>query len=359
MVDTLLAILEFILALSLLAFLHELGHFLTARMFKIEVQEFGLGYPPRAKKLFTWKGTEFTLNWIPFGAFVLPKGENDPDVPDGLGSAHPLKRLVVLLGGPVVNLVVGIILFAVLYTQTGAPDYTRVQVTGTSPNSPAAAAGFKAGDILSKINDTKVTDITQLSALVKAGAGSEVSVTYERNSQEFTVRTIPRTKPPENEGALGVFLSNPIIPIGFDRSFPLAFEMTGRYAWELLSLPGKLIQGTISPEQSRIVGPKGMFDIFNQARERDQETAAAPSTGAAVNVLAFIAILSVALGITNLLPLPALDGGRILFLIPELLFGKRVPPRYENTIHAVGFSLLLLLLAFVTLQDFINPIVMP
>ncbi|HOD05757.1 MAG TPA: site-2 protease family protein, partial [Anaerolineaceae bacterium] len=108
---SLLRILEFILALGVLVFLHELGHFLVSRFFKIEIEEFGFGFPPRMVKLFKLGGTDFTINWIPFGAFVRPKGENDPEVSGGLASANPWVRLAVLLGGPVMNLLTGVILF--------------------------------------------------------------------------------------------------------------------------------------------------------------------------------------------------------------------------------------------------------
>ncbi len=103
-ITSLLRILEFILALGLLIFLHELGHYIASKLFKIEVEEFGFGFPPRAVKLFQFRETEFTLNWIPFGAFVRPKGENDPEVPGGMAAAKPLVRFAVLLGGPLMNL---------------------------------------------------------------------------------------------------------------------------------------------------------------------------------------------------------------------------------------------------------------
>jgi len=150
--NLLLNIVEFIVALGILAGMHEFGHFLMARLSNIDVEEFGLGFPPRLVKLFTWRGTDFTLNWIPFGAFVRPKGENDPDVPGGLGAANPWKRLGVLLGGPVMNLLIGVLLFSLVFTEVGQPDTRTVQVIDTSPNSPAAQAGLIAGDVITQIN---------------------------------------------------------------------------------------------------------------------------------------------------------------------------------------------------------------
>ncbi|MBE0698435.1 MAG: site-2 protease family protein, partial [Anaerolineaceae bacterium] len=141
--NSVLRILEFVVAFGLLVFLHELGHYLMAKLFNIQVDEFGFGFPPRLIKLFQFRETEFTLNWIPFGAFVRPRGENDPSVPGGLASATPGARLAILFGGPVMNLITGIILFSVIFTQVGAPDTKQVLIMDVSPDTPAAAAGIQ------------------------------------------------------------------------------------------------------------------------------------------------------------------------------------------------------------------------
>jgi regulator of sigma E protease len=357
--NLILSIIEFILALGFLAFLHELGHFLTSRLFKIEVEEFGFGFPPRLKKLFTWGGTEFTLNWIPFGAFVRPKGENDPDVPGGLGSASPWKRLVVMLGGPVMNLITGILLFILVFSQSGAPDPSRVEINGVAADTPAAQVGFQPGDMILKVNGQSISSTDNVSSLVKANAGHEITVTIDRSGQVSDLKVTPRLNPPQGQGALGVTLTNPLVPINFIQAFPLSLQITGQYINTLLMMPGRLIQGQLTSDQSRFVGPVGMFGIFNAERTRDLQASATSAAGPPVNVLSFLAIISVALGFTNLLPLPALDGGRILFLIPELLFHKRVPPRYENMVHAVGMLALIMLLVLITAQDIINPVILP
>ena len=124
-------------------------------------------------------------------------------------------------------------------------------------------------------------------------------------------------------------------------------------------MPVRLIMGSVSADETRFVGPKGMYDIYSQARETDQENAGSSTPAATVNTLWLLANISLALGVTNLLPFPALDGGRILFLLPELLFRKRIPANYENMVNLVGFALLLLLMVVVTAQDIINPIVLP
>ncbi len=181
-------ILEFIIAFGVMLFLHEFGHFITSRLFGIEVEEFGFGFPPRLVKLFTWKGTEFTLNWIPFGAFVRPKGENDPAIPGGLAAANPWKRLAVLVGGPFLNILTGVIIFAVLFTRTGAPDTRLVQIVEVSQGSPAESAGILAEDIISKINDIEITSTSQLSTIVKENLGKEVTLTLTRNDKSIEVK---------------------------------------------------------------------------------------------------------------------------------------------------------------------------
>ncbi len=357
--NSLLSIVEFVIALSILAFLHELGHFLTSRLFKIEVEEFGFGFPPRALKLFTWGGTDFTLNWIPFGAFVRPKGENDPEVPGGLGAASPWKRLGVLLGGPALNIITGILLFILVFVQVGAPETTKVIISDVVASSPAAQAGIKANDLILQVNGQTIDSTAAMSSIVQANLGKPITIQYQRDGQTAQLTATPRLNPPAGQGPLGVVLTNPMVPISLGAAIPLSFKSTGMYIDQLLLLPGRLIQGSLTPEQSRIVGPIGMYDIFAQERSLDVQSGATPSATPPVNVLNFLAVISVALGFTNLLPIPALDGGRILFLIPELLFRKRVPPRYENAIHAIGLILLIMLMVFVTVQDIVNPVTLP
>jgi regulator of sigma E protease len=361
--NLLLNIVEFVIALGILAGLHEFGHFVMSRISNIDVEEFGLGFPPRLVKLFNWHGTDFTLNWIPFGAFVRPKGENDPDVPGGLGAANPWKRLGVLLGGPVMNLLIGVFIFSLVFAEVGQPDSRTVQVIDTSPNSPAAQAGLIAGDVITQINGQVINNMDLLTTLVHNNLGKPVTMTYLRKGQQHQVTIVPRTNPPAGQGALGIVMGNPMISIGWFQAVPYAFQITYQQIHQLILLPGNLIRGQIAPAQARVVGPKGMFDIYQQARTLDQQAASTPGSATNhapdVNTLALLATISVALGLTNLLPLPALDGGRIIFLIPEILFRKRVPARYENMVHLIGFAALLLFMIYVTTQDIINPVVLP
>lgn len=357
--STLLKILEFVIAFGLLVFLHELGHYLMAKLFKIEVEEFGFGFPPRLIKLFKFRETEFTLNWIPFGAFVRPKGENDPAVPGGLASASPWARLAVLFGGPAMNLITGIFIFSLVFTQIGAPDLSRVQIIEIASGTPAETAGILKDDIVLKVNDETIDSTQKLSALVNKNLGNDIQITLQRGDQTIITHAVPRVNPPEGQGALGIVMSNPARKLSWGQSLPYAGRVAYEQIRQLLSLPFLLLQGQISPEQSRIVGPKGIYDIYQIARERDNEEVSAgqqPERPIGLNELGLLATISVALGFTNLLPIPALDGGRILFVLPEVLFRRRVPARYENTIHFIGFAVLIILMVYVTAQDIIHPI---
>lgn len=351
------SILIFILAFSFLAFIHELGHFLIARLFHIEVEEFGLGFPPRAVRLFTWRGTEFTLNWIPFGAFVRPKGENDPSIPGGLGSAHPVQRLAVLLGGPVMNIVIGILLFSLVFLQTGIPDTSRVEIGGVVQDSAAQRDGVLPGDIVQKANDVAVTNVELLRSIIQAHPEQPLRLDVLRDGQSTTLEVTPTNN--NGAGVMGVYLSNPVMQATWIDTIPYSANISVEYVRRLIALPGQIIMGQISPEEGRLTSVVGLGNMFIQARERDIAAENNNDGAPAVTSLSLVALISVALGITNLLPLPALDGGRILFLLPELLFRKRIPPKYENAVHMIGFLALLLLMVVVTFQDIVNPINLP
>ncbi len=347
---------EFILVFGFLLFAHEFGHYIMARIFKVEVEEFGFGFPPRVKKLFTFQGTDFTLNAIPFGAFVRPKGENDPEVPGGLASANPWKRLGVLVGGPFMNLLVGLLLLTVFFAKMGTPDPATVLVSGIAANSPAQTAGLQVGDIITRAQDTRISSIESLQEITQTYEGQQMSLVVLRDEQELQLQVTPRKNPPEGEGRMGIGLSNPYQPITVWQAFPVAARQTASICVNTILLPVQLIEGLIPKDQARVVGPVGMFQMFQTVSEIDQQASSSPIEYPAIFVLQFISLISIALGITNLLPIPALDGGRIIFLIPELVLRKRVPAKYENFVHMIGFTALLLLMAFITIQDVINPI---
>ena len=352
-------IIQVVFLIGLLIFFHEFGHFLAARAVGIPVDEFGFGYPPRLAKIAEWKGTEITLNWIPFGGFVHPKGEADETVEGGMAAAPAWKRLVIALAGPVMNFLIGIILLVVIYSAIGIPASDQAMIVDVAVGSPAQEIGLVANDIILTADELDVENIDKLIEIVSQNLGEEINLTAERDGEILTFRITPRANPPEGEGAMGVTLSNPLRPTPFFQSVGYAFQTTGYVIKETLMLPVRLIQGTIDLEVARPVGYKGIYDVYSQAVTMDQETEMVTAEPLPVYTLSIIANISLALGITNLLPIPALDGGRILFTLPELIFRKRIPRRWENAVNAVSFLLLILLMVVITVLDFTNPIVIP
>lgn len=357
--DVFLLILQVVLVLGVLIFFHEFGHFLASLALGIPVDEFGFGFPPRLAKLGEWKGTEITLNWIPFGAFVRPHGEDEEDVEGGMASAPAWKRLLIALAGPAMNFLIGIILLIVLYTALGTPISDQAMISEVSANSPADVAGLQIGDIILSINDEQMETITEVGQTTSENAGAEITVTVDRDGAILDYTLVPRVNPPAGEGSMGVGLSNPLAPTPFFEAVGYAFQSTGYVVKETLLLPGRLITGAVDPAVARPVGYKGIFDIYSQAVEMDQDSNIATAESLPIYTISIVANISLALGITNLLPIPALDGGRILFTLPELFFKKRIPQEWENTVNTVSFVLLLALMVFITILDFTHPVVLP
>ncbi|WP_298008291.1 MULTISPECIES: RIP metalloprotease [Anaerolinea] len=352
-------ILEFVLALGILIFLHELGHFIFARLFKIEVLEFGFGLPPRMVKLFTWKGTEVTLNWIPFGAFVRPKGENDPSIPDGMAAANPWKRFFILLGGPLMNFVTAIAIFSLMYILTGAPETQKVQIIEVNSGSPAEMAGMMPGDLVLSVEGRSIDSMQALSEAIRAHLGEEVSIVVSREGQILTLKATPRQNPPEGQGPLGIVMGNPIRTISVPEALPYALRDTASQARTLISLPVLILRGEVSGEQTRLIGPVGMERVYREVRQMDVQSQQENPNNVPIRTLILLASISIGLGVANLFPIPALDGGRILFLLPEIFFKKRIPPEQENLVNLIGFTALILLMIFITTQDIVNPIQLP
>ena len=370
MVSGFITLIIFLFALGGMIFVHELGHFIAARWAGIEVEEFGLGLPSyKLGTLFTWQGTEFTVHALLLGGFIRPKGENDPNVPGGLASANPWKRLVVLFAGPLMNLLTAIVVFSFLIASQGVPIPGSIKIDSVAANSPAQQADMQAGDILLAINGQKVSEVSSAITLIKGNLDKPVELLVERNGKQVTLTATPLSTRKASEGALGVGLGNPTRPATLIESVSGGFMVTAIQAATIVYLPVALIQGAIAPKDARFIGFKGIFDMFSVAIENDvtsrQEIAAAPpvNTGSASapkptnDALGLIGLLSVTLGVMNLFPIPALDGGRILFTLPEILFRKRIPAEWENTVNGIAMLLLIVLMLYVNVMDFVNPVV--
>lgn len=354
-----LTILQFVFVFGLLVFFHELGQFLTAKSLGIQIEEFGFGYPPRLLKLFTWKGTDVTLNWIPFGGFVRPKGEGDETVEGGMAAAPAWKRFLVLVSGAGMNFLIGILVLVLMFSAIGSPVQNQALITEIAPASPAANAALQVGDVITAVNGTALKDLDHMSKLIQDSLGKPLTFTVLREGESLSIELTPRLNPPEGEGSVGIWYTNAYAPLPFFKALGSAFQAFGYQAKQTLLLPYNLITGKVSGEDARLVGIKGIFDIFSNASELDQTSAVAAATPLPVFRLSVISTVSIALGLTNLLPIPALDGGQILFLLPEFLFKKRIPQRVANAINSLFFILLIGLMVFITVQDFVNPIIQP
>jgi len=337
--------LVFIFRIAALILIHEIGHFIMARLVGIEIVEFGIGFPPRILTLFEFKGTKYSLNWIPLGGFVRPKGEDDPSAPGALDSANPWARILFFLSGSTMNFLVGIVLYAVIFLNIGAPVPDKILITTVLPNTPAAQAEIQEGDYITAVNDEKLDNILELQELVEANRGKEIEITLLREDEPYMVTLIPRIEHPPTEGSIGIGMINPYLPVNIGGAFSMGVITVYNQIYSFLTLPGRLL------------GYKGIYDVYNYMRDLDAESGEEIPAG--LNTLSFIASISVSLAVLNLIPIPALDGGRILFAIAEIILRKRVPVVYENFINFIGLGAMFLVLIYVNIQDFINPIQLP
>ncbi len=351
--DTGLAILAFFVVIGPLILFHELGHFVVARLFGIKVEEFGIGYPPRMLTLFEIKGTKYTLNWLPLGGFMRPAGEDDPTLEGGLASASRIARFCVLSAGSAANMLVAFALLVVMF-MVGAPEeQPGAIVTVVEPASPAETAGLVPGDVILAVDDLPVSRYTDLTAYIFDHIGQPLTLTVRRNEADTLLTMTPRTEWPEGQGPTGIQVQ-PIYAVQQYGPLQAVRRSVGEIAALLrafVELPRMVIQDQIPARYLRPVSVIGISQLGGQAMEVSiAERAAWP-------VIQLTAFISLALAITNLLPIPALDGGRILFVLIEAVRGRRVNPERETLIHFVGFAMLIMAMLVFMYLDIVRPLV--
>ena len=363
----------FIVILGLLVFVHELGHFCAARFFKVKAEEFGFGFPPRMfgvvyddlKKRFRFVGgreevvsphTVYSLNWLPLGGFVRIKGEdgNEND-PDSFIAQPAWKRVVMLAAGVVMNFVVAVILFVIVFSMgvrqpiddTLASEYTdtQIQILQVTGGSSAQKAGLEPGDTILAINSQSITSLDQIKGLLDQNRGKKVVFSVERLGEQKTLGgefQVSGTNPEDEKFGIA-YSSTATVRLSPFAALQQGVITTWNVTGAILAAFGALIAGLFGgPAVSGVdlTGPVGIVYITKQMSELGL-----------VYILQFAALLSVNLAIINVLPIPALDGGRILFVLIEKLKGSPVRRSTEGMIHQIGFLLLISLMVFITTRD--------
>ena len=338
--------------LSLLMLVHELGHFLTARRAGIVVQEFGFGLPPRIFGI-ERNGVIYSLNWIPFGAFVKMLGEEDPSSPGSFASKSKLTRAIVLAAGSGMNFLTAGIVFGLAFMAGWAtPVGNEVAIQQVAPGSPADAAGLRIGDVVVDMNGQPITRVTEFQQIARESGGRPIQIGLRRDEQPLSLTVTPRENPPEGQGAVGVAIGPPVRAVQYNplEAMAYGFWRAIQVIGLTLMMPVLALQGIISPDMLRPIGLPGMAQVTSQA------VGYAADTGAWFPILSVTGTFSAGLAVANMLPLPALDGGRLFFVIIEAIRGRRVSPERESLVHFVGIVVLIGLMILISVNDIRNPL---
>lgn len=350
-----LTVVVFVVLLLVLVLAHEWGHFYAAKKAGCTVEEFAFGFPPR---LFSIErgGTKYSFNLLPLGGYVKIEGEDMEDTnppATSFASKSAKWRIFILSAGVLMNIVVAAV-FLTIQAGVGAPTLVTAEneaeltnfktyIIDIAENSPATEAGLQELDRVVRVGEVENPTIEQMQAVIEQGAGSAVVMEVERQGQHKTIELTPRVNPPDGEGAIGVGLASAGLQktawwktpfVGIERTWQMLVAIVSQFALII----GRLFSsGTVG---ETLTGPVGIAIYTNEVTRM----------GFAY-VLEFGALISLNLALINILPIPALDGGRILFVILEKVFGRRFPGKVEQITHTVGFAFLILLMILITVKD--------
>ena len=342
----LITIVAFIVIIIVLILAHEVGHFVTAKASGVRVDEFGLGFPPRLLSIKRGE-TRYSLNAVLLGGFVKMAGEEDPSVPRSLASKSIGTRLLVLSAGSLMNAILPILLFSIAFMIPHNLLVGQVIVEEIAPNSPAAMAGIEPGDTFLQVNGKPVRNIGDLHRYLQLNLGKEIDLLVQHEdstTEEFQV--IPRWEPPEGQGATGVVVSltNPTIirqHYPFWKAIPIG---AGTCIEAYVMFKNGILSTIIGTAPATVTGPVGIAQITGEVAKAGISP-----------LLEFTAFLSINLAIINIFPLPALDGGRIAFVLLEWVRrGKRISAKTEGMVHFVGFAMIMAFILLITYQDIIR-----
>jgi len=420
-----------VVMLGPLLLIHELAHFIFAKLAGVRVEEFGFGFPPRLLGLWRGKGylkigstrveiprafklpreleedawvdgvakrrddgthvlerltmlpsdaedlvprregvdgevhvrgtvtelepgTLYSLNVLPMGAFVRMTGEEDPSDPRSLAAQSRGWRIAVMAAGPVVNIAAALLLLIGAYS-SGVPTQWHVKVTEVEPDTAAAEAGLQSGDLIVAANGELIDEgLAELRSAIRAAPEETIELEVERSGEQLFLTATPERR--EGHGFLGIMMApwpdrSRLQHYSLPRALRASASSLFTIARRTLELPILLIRGSVSSQEARPTSLVGISQIMTFPLQQSIEW------GLPFPALQTASLISLALGLTNLLPLPALDGGRILFVLIEAIRGQRVPPEREAVIHFIGMLILVGLMILVMLQDLMNPII--
>lgn len=342
---------------------HEFGHFIVARWNGVKVEEFGFGLPP---KIWGYKPknseTEYNINLLPLGGYVKLLGEegDNKDNPRSFASKKPWQRIAILSAGVIMNIIIAIITFTIvgmLGSQVVIDDsninsdkYSNVavRIATVSKDSPAEKSDLKFGDEIQSIAGVKIANQDEVTNIIKDNIGKSVDIVVKRGDKTLTKTLEPRENPPEGQGAIGISTQlTGIQKLSFFESLKLSFIRIYIIISTTLYILGQMIMSLFTqaplPAEADVTGPVGLVQVVGDIRVLGFSY-----------ILTFIGLFSTSLAFFNILPIPALDGGRIFFVIIEWIKGSPVSQALENKFHIIGYSVLMLLFVLVTIKDIIN-----
>ena len=325
--------------LTVLIFFHELGHFYVGKKLGFRIDEFAIGMGPVVASK-EKNGTRYALRALPIGGMCMFHGEDqEGNDPDSFASQPVWKRMLVVAAGPFMNIVLAVLLAIVILMAYGEYMPGIVEISGT--DTPAAQAGLQAGDIILAVDDTEITYYTDCIPAIDSADGAGADITVRRGDENITLRVNDIFDPETGENRLGIIIS----PVRLKYGLFGAIGNSLRYVWDMVVEMVKVIGSlfTTGIQSGDVAGPVGTISLIGQAVRAGFEV-----------VLRMGVLLSINLGIMNVLPIPALDGGRLLIMTIELIRGKALPPEKEGMIHLAGFVLLFGLMIMLTFMDVRN-----
>ncbi|MBU3110781.1 RIP metalloprotease RseP [Clostridium lacusfryxellense] len=328
------------LAFSLLIIIHELGHFALCKLNGVKVSEFSLGMGP---KLFGIKGkeTEYLIKAFPIGGYVKMEGEEGgSDDPRAFSNKTPLQKLSIVSAGAIMNLVLAVVLFAIV---GGAKGYILPIIGEVSANGPAQKAGMQAGDEITKVNKVNIDRWDELINVIYASKGESMNIEVLRNSkvQKITLKPVKNEK--EKTFMIGVRVSGVEKKLNLGESVVYGFDQTIDTAKQTFGFFGTLFKGKASADD--VGGPISIIKISTKAAQSGVTT-----------LLYFTALMSVQLGIFNVIPFPALDGGWIFMLLFEIITGKKLDDNKVGVINYIGFMILMAFMVVIIIKDIVSPL---